>query len=220
MHSKVTDLVEVTTMKSILISSLAAFSATIALATGAIAQQVPNLVNMPYSQARVILARQGWQFPAWIDGSDVGSGTESLLADQTYHEVLTCAGTGTAPCIFEFVNSDGSRRLTVNTAGENLIVRNWTIRPNTNGSFNSLTNVCPGTTQEPDNPEAMNGRIAGNGVNLRSSPYSYSQVVEQLSNNSNVHIYTWRKVGDYNWAWVNTENNDYGWVREPYIKCR
>ncbi|HEV7251835.1 MAG TPA: hypothetical protein VGN97_01865 [Mesorhizobium sp.] len=82
---------------------------------------VPVEAGTPYDVAREELAAEGWE-PALLDPADrpeadAASGNAPAFLDQGFDELVACAGTGLAPCRFEFTDSFGNR-LAVVTQGE------------------------------------------------------------------------------------------------------
>jgi hypothetical protein len=86
----------------------------------------PNLrEGMPFAEARQNLFGSGWQGvrkdPAPGHSGVVGH----VFYDLGFTEVIDCAGTGEAPCIFLYRNGEG-RELELHTRGEeNLVLHHW-----------------------------------------------------------------------------------------------
>ena len=74
--------------------------------------------NMKYSEARKIILDAGWQGKKtrWQDLEEYGQ-AKTLYYDNGWHEVQSCAPTGTSPCRFEF-NDIHENTLVVITEGE------------------------------------------------------------------------------------------------------
>ncbi len=74
--------------------------------------------EMKYSEAREILLNAGWQGnnTRWQDIPQSGQ-TNILYYNNGWREVVGCAGTGTAPCRYEFHNIH-EKKLVVITEGE------------------------------------------------------------------------------------------------------
>jgi hypothetical protein len=105
--------------------------AAIALATPitAFAQRgIPLKQGMGYAQARQLLLKSGWQTKAtrWQDRYC----PEFLGQKCKYPEVESCAPTGTGPCIFNWLNTNG-KTLSVYTNSDrdgNTTIANWTLK--------------------------------------------------------------------------------------------
>lgn len=84
--------------------------------------RVPVVIQLAYPEARQRLIENGW-IPArtrWQDLEEAGAGTVAwALWNAGYREVEDCAGTGTAPCRFNYVDAAGNR-LAVVTEGETM----------------------------------------------------------------------------------------------------
>lgn len=83
--------------------------------------RIPKVYGKSYDAARKILIKAGWRpnkRPA-SHGDDVSvqSGNGPIFWRRGYWEVEACSGTGTAGCLFEFVDPSG-RLLEVVTEGE------------------------------------------------------------------------------------------------------
>ena len=82
---------------------------------------VPPIAEKSYDEARKILIDAGWQpnKNRWTYGENenVKSGNGPLYWEKGYWELVSCAGTGTAECRFEFIDENG-RILVVITQGE------------------------------------------------------------------------------------------------------
>ena len=105
-------------MKAILAAILAVLPAiataeTLCEPSGA--TSLPPIVGSAYPDARGALIRSGWQPDTKLRRSDY-SAAEEWAANAGYSELATCAGTGTAPCRFEYTSSGA--RLAVVTEGE------------------------------------------------------------------------------------------------------
>lgn len=74
--------------------------------------------GMPYSQARKIILKHNWRGKNQKaqNISEFGE-VKTIYFDNGWHEIQDCAGTGTAPCRFEFSNSK-NETLVVITQGE------------------------------------------------------------------------------------------------------
>lgn len=74
--------------------------------------------GMNYSQVRKIILNAGWQTTRkrWQDVSEYGQ-VKDIYYNNGWQEVVDCAGTGTAPCRFEFKDIN-QRTLVVITEGE------------------------------------------------------------------------------------------------------
>ncbi len=74
--------------------------------------------SMNYSEARKIILDAGWQGnnTRWQDVSQYGQDND-IYHNNGWHEVQSCAGTGTAPCRFEF-HDIHNNMLVVITEGE------------------------------------------------------------------------------------------------------
>lgn len=79
--------------------------------------------GMNYSQARQIILDAGWQgnYKRWQDVFEYGQ-ERDVYYNNGWREVASCAGTGTAPCRFEFNDIHGNL-LVVITEGECLSER-------------------------------------------------------------------------------------------------
>ena len=74
--------------------------------------------NMNYSEARKIILNSGWQASRkrWQDVPEEGR-VNNIYYNNGWQEVADCAGTGTAPCRFEFKDIN-KKTLVVITEGE------------------------------------------------------------------------------------------------------
>lgn len=74
--------------------------------------------NMNYSEARQIILNAGWQGNGtrWQDIPEHGQ-ERDIYDNNGWKEVVSCAGTGSAPCRFEFTDIHGNQ-LVVITEGE------------------------------------------------------------------------------------------------------
>jgi hypothetical protein len=97
------------------------------------AQEVPKLKQkMPYSLARKILIKAGWQpikIPTPQRSAQLFGATEYIVKQLGYNEVVDCSGTGMGYCRFEFKAADG-RKLVVSTVNNQkgqqpILYRNW-----------------------------------------------------------------------------------------------
>jgi hypothetical protein len=64
-------------------------------------------VGMSYAKARQQLIDQGWMPHVQGDAPDRKTARVNALFEHGYEEVKSCAGTGIAPCRFEFINRAG-----------------------------------------------------------------------------------------------------------------
>lgn len=76
---------------------------------------LPPVVGAAYPDARSALIQSGWQPDMSLRRADY-SAAEQWAANAGFSELATCAGTGTAPCRFEYTSSGD--RLAVVTEGE------------------------------------------------------------------------------------------------------
>jgi hypothetical protein len=88
-------------------------------------QGLPIRKGMAYREARQLLIEQGW-FPNPNVESNLRSLQVRKLYDLGYVEIEDCAGTGEAPCRFQFVNQKGEILFVV-TAGRDALVKTWWI---------------------------------------------------------------------------------------------
>lgn len=83
--------------------------------------KVPNISEKSYHQARKMLIANQWMpnrtLSANSTESDLGFGNGWYFWSKGYKEVEACAGTGTAPCVFNFKDKYGNG-LKVYTQGE------------------------------------------------------------------------------------------------------
>lgn len=77
---------------------------------------VPKVVGKSYAEARRALTNAGWQ-PTRSDRGSDASGNAELFRSMGFTEMVSCSGTGFAPCRFRFVDRSG-RILAVVTQGE------------------------------------------------------------------------------------------------------
>lgn len=84
--------------------------------------RVPVVIQLTYPEARQRLIEKGW-IPArtrWQDLEESGAGVVAwALWNAGYREVEDCAGTGTAPCRFNYVDAAGNQ-LALVTEGETM----------------------------------------------------------------------------------------------------
>lgn len=82
---------------------------------------IPKIYDKSYDVARKLLIRSGWlpnkRLPIHGDEADVQSGNGPIFWQRGYWELEACSGTGSANCLFEFVDPTG-RLLEVVTEGE------------------------------------------------------------------------------------------------------
>ena len=82
---------------------------------------IPNITDKTYHQARKLLIANNWQplrtLSANSTEADLGYGNAWGFWKKGYREVESCAGTGTAPCVFNFKDVYGNK-LKVYTEGE------------------------------------------------------------------------------------------------------
>lgn len=85
------------------------------------APSLPALQGVAYGAARAALIAAGWtprlNPPAHGESVDVQNGNGPLFWSRGYHELRSCAGTGSAACRFEFSGEDNTI-LVVVTNGE------------------------------------------------------------------------------------------------------
>ncbi|AMN50729.1 hypothetical protein [Psychrobacter sp. P2G3] len=84
--------------------------------------EVPAITELSYHDARDLLLAAGWQplksiHHNDIENSDISYGNGSLFWDKGYVEIESCAGTGLAPCLFNFADIYDNN-LKVVTVGE------------------------------------------------------------------------------------------------------
>ena len=90
--------------------------------------QVPNIYGLSYDTAREQLIRAGWQPISNMDqtggpaSSDILSGNGEIFWKRGYVEVESCAGTGTAQCLFAF-SDIYSNKLKVTTSGDEAAIK-------------------------------------------------------------------------------------------------
>ena len=82
---------------------------------------IPKIYDKPYDVARKLLIREGWlpnkRLPIHGEDVEVQSGNGPIFWQRGYWELEACSGTGTANCLFEFIDPTG-RLLEVVTEGE------------------------------------------------------------------------------------------------------
>lgn len=82
---------------------------------------VPKIYEKTYDVARKLLIKEGWQpnlrHVSQGDDPDVQSGNGPIFWNRGYWELVSCSGTSTAECLFEFIDPNG-RVLVVVTTGE------------------------------------------------------------------------------------------------------
>lgn len=83
--------------------------------------RLPPISNLLFSEARELLLRQGW-FPISSPVNPTGntelhSGNGPYFVEKGYREVLSCSGTGLAPCRFAY-RSEAGQILHLITVGE------------------------------------------------------------------------------------------------------
>ena len=82
---------------------------------------IPKIYDRPYDVARKLLIKEGWlpnkRLPIHGQDVEVQSGNGPIFWERGYWELEACSGTGTANCLFEFVDPTG-RLLEVVTEGE------------------------------------------------------------------------------------------------------
>lgn len=82
---------------------------------------VPNITEKSYQQARKLLIQNKWQPLRTLSNNstqeDLGYGNGWRFWKKGFKEVESCAGTGLAPCIFNFTDVYGNN-LKVYTEGE------------------------------------------------------------------------------------------------------
>jgi hypothetical protein len=103
----------------------------------AISANIPKVSlqkNMGYREARKLVMQQGWWPNLQGEPPNLQSRFVKELFDRGYEEIKDCAGTGEAPCRFEFINEKGELLVVVATTkgykNGNLFVRNWWIEKN------------------------------------------------------------------------------------------
>ena len=84
--------------------------------------EVPVITEMSYHDARALLLAAEWQPLKSIhhndlENPDISYGNGALFWDKGYVEIESCAGTGLAPCVFNFADIYGNS-LKVVTVGE------------------------------------------------------------------------------------------------------
>jgi hypothetical protein len=82
---------------------------------------IPKIYDKSYDVARKLLIKQGWlpnkRLPIHGQDVDVQSGNGPIFWERGYWELEACSGTGSANCLFEFIDPTG-RLLEVVTEGE------------------------------------------------------------------------------------------------------
>ncbi|NUG10191.1 hypothetical protein HUN13_01165 [Acinetobacter seifertii] len=82
---------------------------------------VPNITEKSYQQARKLLIQNKWQPLRTLSSNstqeDLGYGNGWKFWKKGFKEVESCAGTGLAPCVFNFTDVYGNN-LKVYTEGE------------------------------------------------------------------------------------------------------
>jgi hypothetical protein len=88
--------------------------------------ELPKLKqSMKFHKAREMLLDAGWQGLRKYPLPDKSGMVGYVFYDLGYSEVVDCAGTGVAPCIFVYKNANG-KKLEVHTYGEeNLVLDTW-----------------------------------------------------------------------------------------------
>jgi len=72
--------------------------------------------GMPYSEARQIILNGGWKKHG-VDEKNIDYAMRDIYFNNRWTEVTSCAGTGTSPCRYEFINSN-QKILVAITQGE------------------------------------------------------------------------------------------------------
>lgn len=85
------------------------------------AASLPIKAGMSYGDARAALLAAGWEGIPGPEDSTRCSWRPGIC--ENWPEVESCAGTGIAPCIFNFKRNDTV--LTVYTVGEDVSVSSW-----------------------------------------------------------------------------------------------
>ena len=100
------------------VALLAVPLAAVSLAPAAAAQSLPEILakHAAYADVHKGLVAGGWE--ASIPGRRRSGRAAELARDEGWTEVVDCAGSGHAPCSFEWVHSDTRAELAVFTAGE------------------------------------------------------------------------------------------------------
>lgn len=82
---------------------------------------IPKIYDKTYDAARRLLIKQGWlpnkRLPIHGQDVEVQSGNGPIFWQRGYWELEACSGTGSANCLFEFIDPTG-RLLEVVTEGE------------------------------------------------------------------------------------------------------
>ena len=82
---------------------------------------IPKIYDKSYDVARKLLIREGWlpnkRLPIHGEDVEVQSGNGPIFWQRGYWELEACSGTGSANCLFEFIDPTG-RLLEVVTEGE------------------------------------------------------------------------------------------------------
>jgi hypothetical protein len=105
--------------------------------TKLVKNDIPNIYGKKYSEARKILIDEGWipNERHFTYGDKFSYGNAKDFWDMGYHEIDDCAGTGLAPCKFDFYSPYGSY-VTVTTIGENALhatVKSYAFKKGRNG---------------------------------------------------------------------------------------
>jgi len=85
--------------------------------------KLPIITNLPYPKARTRLLAARWR-PVQTLPNSAGAGNVALSGEgyslwrRGYREIAGCAGTGVAPCVFNFQDAYGNK-LQVVTEGQN-----------------------------------------------------------------------------------------------------
>ena len=82
---------------------------------------IPKIYGKSYDSARKVLIRAGWspnkRLASHGESVSVQSGNGPIFWQRGYWELEVCSGTGSASCLFEFIDPSG-RLLEVVTEGE------------------------------------------------------------------------------------------------------
>jgi hypothetical protein len=112
----------------------------VALATAASkSQDLPLQKGMTYEEARQIILGQSWKPNPNVE-TNLRSPVVKAIFDRGYIEINDCAGTGEAPCRYEFVNRDGDL-LYVVTAGSDRLLKTWWIEKRSDVSQQNLVST-------------------------------------------------------------------------------
>lgn len=79
--------------------------------------KVPEITNLNYAKARLMLIQAGWKPAPTVGVNDELWGQAKVFQDAGFREINDCAGTGSAPCIMYFRDLRGNV-LKVVTQGE------------------------------------------------------------------------------------------------------